>query len=48
MAESSPKRIENTVGKGEIAYNKQFLLFPLFSIGLVPRGVKMCHCVGMG
>ena len=23
-----PKRIENTVGKGEIARNEQFLLFP--------------------
>ena len=23
-----PKRIENTVGKGIIAHNKQFLLFP--------------------
>ena len=26
--ESSPKRIENTVGKGEIAHYEQFLLFP--------------------
>ena len=25
------KSVENTVGKGEIAHNKQFLLFPLFS-----------------
>ena len=23
-----PKRVENTVGKGEIARNEQFLLFP--------------------
>ena len=29
MAESYPKRIENTVGKGEIARHEQFLLFPL-------------------
>ena len=29
MTESSPKRIENTVGKGEIARHDQFLLFPL-------------------
>ena len=29
MAESSLKKVENTVGKGEIArYYKQFLLFP--------------------
>ena len=28
MADSSLKRVENTVGKGEIARNKQFLLFP--------------------
>ena len=28
MAESYPNRVENTVGKGEIARYKQFLLFP--------------------
>ena len=28
MAESSPKPIENTVRKGEIARYEQFLLFP--------------------
>ena len=28
MAESSSKRVENTVGKGEIARYEQFLLFP--------------------
>ena len=27
MAESFSKRVENTMGKGEIARNKQFLLF---------------------
>ena len=38
------KPVENTVGKGEIARNEQFLLFPtVFSIG-----VKRCDCVGMG
>ena len=43
------KRVENTVGKGEIARYEQFLLFPqCFSKGLFPRGVKRCHCVGMG
>ena len=33
------KQVENTVGKGEIARYEQFLLFPLFSKGLFPRGV---------
>ena len=28
MAESSPKRVENAVEKGEIARDEQFLLFP--------------------
>ena len=28
IAESSLKRVENTVGKGEIARYEQFLLFP--------------------
>ena len=28
MEESCPKRVENTVGKEEIACNEQFLLFP--------------------
>ena len=42
------KGVENTVGKGEIARYEQYLLFPVFSIGLFPRGIKRCHCVGMG
>ena len=42
------KWVENTEGKGEIAHYKQFLLFPVFSKGLFPRGVKRCCCVGMG
>ena len=29
MVESSPDRIENTVGKGDVARYEQFLLFPL-------------------
>ena len=37
------KPVENNVGKWKIAY------FPtVFSKGLFPRGVKRCHCVGMG
>ena len=42
------KQIENTVGKGEIACNEQFLLFPVFSKDLFSRGVMRCHYVGMG
>ena len=42
------KREENTVGKGEIARYEQFYFFPVFSKGLFPRGIKRCHCVGMG
>ena len=34
------KRVENTVGKGEIARNEQFLLFPLFSKGSFPGASK--------
>ena len=44
------KRVENTVGKGEIARYEQFLLFPqCFQKACFPGGgVKRCHCVGMG
>ena len=41
------KRVENTVGKGEIACFKQFLLSTVFSKGLFPRGIKRCR-LGMG
>ena len=43
------KQVENTVGKGEIACYKAISPFPrVFSKGLLSRGVKRCHCVGMG
>ena len=43
------KRVENTVGKGEIACYEQFLLFPkCFQKACFPGGVKRCRCVGMG
>ena len=43
------KPVENTVGKEELARYEQFLLFPkCFTKGLFPRGVKRCHCVGIG
>ena len=43
------KQVENTVRKGEIASYEQFLLFPqCFQKACFPRGVKRCHCVGMG
>ena len=48
MAESSPKRVENTVGKGEIAYYEQFLLFPVFAKDLYCRYVKTKACLGTG
>ena len=34
------KRVENTVGKGEIARHEQFLLFPVFFKDLYCRHVK--------
>ena len=39
LSQTSPgfyvfKSFENTVGKGEIAHNEQFLLFPVFSTRL--------------
>ena len=48
MAESSPKWVENTVVKGEIAHKEQFLLFPVFSKDLYGRHVKTRACLGKG
>ena len=42
------KSVENTVGKGDNAHDEQFLLFPVFSKGLFPSGLKKRHCVGIG
>ena len=46
------KRVENTVGKGEIARYEQFLLFPQcfqkFSKDLHCRHVKTKACLGKG
>ena len=47
MAESYPKWVENTVGKGEIARYEQFLLFPqCFQKACLPGGgrqtVSLC------
>ena len=43
------KRVENTVGKGEIARNEQFLFFPIvFSKDLYCRQVKTRACLGKG
>ena len=40
------KRVENTVGKGEIARYEQFFLFPqCFQKACFPGGVKGCRCV---
>ena len=37
--------VENVVGKGENAGYQHFLLFPLFSRGLVLRVVKIWDCM---
>ena len=42
------KRVENTVGKGEIGHQEQFLLFPVFSKDLYSRYVKTRACLGKG
>ena len=43
------KQVENTVGKGRNCSLRAIAPFPtMFSKGLFPRGVKRCHCVGMG
>ena len=43
------KRVENTVGKAENWWLRAIFPFPtVFSRGLFPRGIKRCHCVGMG
>ena len=43
------KRVENTVGKGEIARYEQFHLFPqCFQKVCFPGGIKSCRCVEMG
>ena len=40
-------RVENIVGKGEIAL-QAISPFPIiFSKGFFPRGIKRCHCVGI-
>ena len=42
-------RVENIAGKGEIACTSNFSFYNnVFSKGFFPRGVKRCHCVGMG
>ena len=49
MAESSPQRVENTVGKGEIAHYEQFLLFQqCFQKDLVCKHVKTRACLRKG
>ena len=42
------KRVENTVGKGEIARNEQFFLFSMFSKDLYCKHVKTRACLGKG
>ena len=40
-------RVENIVGKGEIACRSNFSFPIMFSKGFLPRSVKRCHYVGM-
>ena len=42
------KGVANTVGKGEIACDEQFLLFPVFSKDLCCRHIKTRACLGKG
>ena len=49
IAESSPKIVEHTVGKGEIACHEQYLLFStVFSKDFNGRHVKTRACSGKG
>ena len=48
MAESSPKRLKNTVGEGENARYEQFLLFPQCFEDLYEEHVKTRACLGKG
>ena len=48
MAKSSPKGVENTVGKGEIARYEQFPFPAVLSEDLYCRHVKTRACLGMG
>ena len=43
--EKFSKGIENSVGKGDIAHNEQFLLFPVFSQDLYCSHVKRRACL---
>ena len=48
MEESTLKRVEKIVGKGELADYEQFLLFPVFSKDLYCRHIKTRACLGKG
>ena len=41
-------RVQNIVGKGEIACTSSFPFPTMFSKGFFPKLIKRCHCVGMG
>ena len=43
------KWVENTVGKRRNCSLRAISPFPtVFSKGLFPKGIKRCHCVGIG
>ena len=46
MVKSSPKQVENTVGKGEIVCIEQFLVFPVFSKDMYCKHEKSRACLG--
>ena len=48
MEKSSTYRVENTVGKGQIAHYKQFLLFLKCSQDLNCKHIKTASCLGKG
>ena len=48
MIISVTDKIENIVGKGELACTRNFSYLTMFSRGFFPRPIKRCHSVGMG
>ena len=47
MIISVTDRVENIVGKGEIAF-QAISPFPTMFLKGFPRHIKRCHCVGKG
>ena len=45
MAESSPKRVENTVGRGEIAHFQKTCTADTLNQGLFGKGLMLYHTI---